>query len=113
MGMSPSERVVQRITDDIRSGRLSLGQKLPSQRELAASYGVAIATMQKALRVLQDTGWVVTRQTIGTFVAANTPAERDEPVTLERLAQEVAALREQVAEEVGTLRERVERMEAD
>jgi GntR family transcriptional regulator len=106
-GAAPFERVAQSIRADIRCGNLSPGDKLPSHRELAATHGVALATAQKALRALQNEGWVVARQSIGVFVS-EARDDRDEPITIGSLAQQVQAL----ASTVGDLRTRLERIES-
>jgi GntR family transcriptional regulator len=93
-GMAPFERVAERIRAEIRRGTLKSGDKLPGNRDLAAKYDVALATAQKALRLLQDEGWVVARASVGVFVKAIP----DEPVTVETLAQQVRELHATVAE---------------
>ena len=93
-GMAPFERVAEVIRAEIRGGTLKAGDKLPVNRDLAATYNVALATAQKALRLLQDEGWVVSRASVGVFVKGIP----DEPVTVEALAQQVRELSATVAE---------------
>jgi DNA-binding GntR family transcriptional regulator len=104
--MAPFEQAAERIRDDIRRGKLKPGDKLPSHRAIAAEYEMALATAQKALRVLADEGWVVARQSIGVFVS-DSPGARTEPVTLATLAQQVGELTEALSD----LRDRVQRIE--
>ena len=40
--------IVQAIRDDIRSGRLSPGDRLPTHRDLADDLGVAVGTVTRA-----------------------------------------------------------------
>ncbi|WP_199430682.1 FadR/GntR family transcriptional regulator [Qaidamihabitans albus] len=47
------ERVVEQIEQAVLSGRLSPGERLPSERELMAQFGVSRSTVREALRVLQ------------------------------------------------------------
>ncbi|MEU0214099.1 GntR family transcriptional regulator [Streptomyces sp. NPDC006265] len=54
----PHEQVAAALRADILSGRLTPGEKLPGQRELAEKYGVAPNTMAQALRVLEEEGLV-------------------------------------------------------
>jgi DNA-binding GntR family transcriptional regulator len=61
--------VAESIRQDIRTGTLRSGDKLPGNRDLAEQHGVALGTAQKALRVLQDGGWVTTTPAVGVFVA--------------------------------------------
>ncbi len=63
------------IADDIRrqitAGALVAGAVLPSEAELAGSYGVSRVTVRKALEVLRDEGQVDSRQGFGWFVAGD------------------------------------------
>jgi GntR family transcriptional regulator len=62
------------IRDDLRSrldaGEWNPGERLPSETELAASYGVARMTIRQAVGALATEGNVVRRQGLGTFAAA-------------------------------------------
>lgn len=75
------------VADDLRAsievGRLKPGDRLPPGRDLAAEYGVAVMTIQKALDVLRREGMVVSQQGRGVFVAAARPQhEADDLATL-------------------------------
>jgi GntR family transcriptional regulator len=63
------------IADDLRrqitSGELVAGAVLPSEAELAGSYGVSRVTVRKALDVLRDEGLVASRQGFGWIVAGD------------------------------------------
>ncbi len=80
----------------IQGGELAAGDRLPAQRELARELGVARPTLQHALRVLQDQGYVETRRGAsgGTFVRAlDRPAE----VWFETVRNDVAELEDILA----------------
>jgi len=47
------ERIVDQIEQAVLSGRLSPGERLPSERELMVQFGVSRSTVREALRVLQ------------------------------------------------------------
>ncbi|MFF2651529.1 GntR family transcriptional regulator [Streptomyces sp. NPDC058045] len=64
----PYMQVAERIRRRILDGDLAEGAKLPAQRELAQSEGVAIATLGRALDHLQVEGYITTSRR-GTFVA--------------------------------------------
>ncbi|WP_344429970.1 GntR family transcriptional regulator [Amycolatopsis minnesotensis] len=103
---APFEQVAERIRLQIRSGELGAGDKLPPHRELADKFSVALGTAQKALRLLQDEGWVEARQSIGVFVRE----DWQEGVT----APDLAAVTRQVNDlsaAVAALAERVQRIE--
>ncbi|GAA3657884.1 hypothetical protein GCM10022267_50020 [Lentzea roselyniae] len=70
VGVAAYQRVVNTIKAAIRGGSLAVGDRLPGNRALADEHGVALGTLQKALKVLQDEGWLVTTPTVGTFVKA-------------------------------------------
>lgn len=62
-------RVADDIEERIKSGELSPGMRLRSERDLAESYGVAFHTIRGAIRVLRERGLVETVHGRGTFVA--------------------------------------------
>lgn len=94
-GVRKIARVADAIRDDIRSNRLEPGQQLGSDRELADKYDVAVGTVRQAISSLQDEGWVVITPSVGKFVTEQQP---EEPVTVERLGQDLAEMRATVAE---------------
>jgi DNA-binding FadR family transcriptional regulator len=67
-----SGAVVERITGEIRSGRLAPGSKLPTEQELMAAMGVSRTVVREAVAALRADGLVQTRQGSGAFVAADT-----------------------------------------
>jgi len=56
------------IKSDLKNGKISINQLLPSKAEFAYMLGVSIGTMQNALRHLEDMGHVESKQCIGTLV---------------------------------------------
>jgi GntR family transcriptional regulator len=67
--------VVDAIRDQIRSGLLKPGGKLPIKRELIAQYSVSGQVIDSAMLILRTTGWVEGRQGKGVYVAASPPIE--------------------------------------
>jgi DNA-binding GntR family transcriptional regulator len=65
------------IRDDLRmrlnAGEWNAGERLPSETELAARYGVARMTVRQAVGALASEGAVVRRQGLGTFAADRRP----------------------------------------
>ena len=51
-GLSATESVRRIIREAIVDGRLSAGDRLPSERDLAAQFGVSRTSVREALRVL-------------------------------------------------------------
>src|SRR5919107_311148 len=71
------ERIADRLSADIRAGRLAPGERLPSERQLARRLEVGRASVREAIGALAVRGVVETRAGSGSFVAAD---------ALERLA---------------------------
>lgn len=62
------EQVVEQVVAGIRVGDLVPGEKLPPVRQLATDLGVAVNTVAKAYRQLEEEGHVETRGRGGTIV---------------------------------------------
>ncbi|MFB6895202.1 GntR family transcriptional regulator [Streptomyces hydrogenans] len=69
---APYEQVASSLSAAIRTRRLGPGEKLPSHKELTELYGFARATIQRALRDLEDEGLVVSRKGSGVYVRNRT-----------------------------------------
>src|SRR6516162_1800865 len=65
------EEVRARLTEAISAGRWRAGEAIPSESALAATFGVAIGTIRKAVDSLVAQQALVRRQGKGTFVAAH------------------------------------------
>jgi GntR family transcriptional regulator len=62
-------QIRESIRKDIHEGRLTIGQKLPPEEELAQQFGVSRMTMRRALNDLVEEGLLYRKQGIGTFVS--------------------------------------------
>jgi DNA-binding GntR family transcriptional regulator len=75
----------EQIADDLRTaikeGRLQPGDRLPTEREHASRYGVAVGTYRQALSVLRQEGWLTTHKRHGTVVLR--PEESPSPEYVE------------------------------
>jgi DNA-binding LacI/PurR family transcriptional regulator len=80
------QRLYDYVLDGIREGRLSAGDRVPSEMELANLFGVSRITSKKALQTLARDGVVERIVGKGSFVAAQLPA-------LERLSSPADARR--------------------
>jgi GntR family phosphonate transport system transcriptional regulator len=58
------------LTADIAEGRYDTGDKLPTEAQLAAKYGVNRHTVRRALAEMSDQGLVHARRGAGVFVAS-------------------------------------------
>ena len=61
-------QLVGQLEQDIASGAMPPGERLPSVRDLAAELGVNPNTVQRALQELEREGLVFTQRTSGRFV---------------------------------------------
>ena len=68
----PFEQLRAQVAARAASGELPAGTRLPTVRALAGELGLAVNTVAKAYRALEDDGVVTTEGRRGTFVAATT-----------------------------------------
>lgn len=68
VGFSKRSRLVEDLTERIRSGRLARGERLPGENQLAASYQVSRGTVRSALSELQRRNLIATETGVGSFV---------------------------------------------
>jgi len=74
---APYVQIIEHYRQQIRDGRLQDGDMLPSGREIAAEFGVSLATAAKVATGLQALGLVTPRPGAGTVVTApRPPADR-------------------------------------
>ncbi|KUM78421.1 TetR/AcrR family transcriptional regulator C-terminal domain-containing protein [Streptomyces curacoi] len=97
-GQPPYLRIVAGIRRRIMDGELSPGDRVPSTRQIAKEWGVALATATKALTTLRLEGLVEARPRTGTVVAETAPARpprrpsppaspSEQELTLERIVR--------------------------
>jgi DNA-binding FadR family transcriptional regulator len=65
---SLSSEVVGRLAEQIMSGKLPVGTKLPSEQEMMRGMGVSRTVVREAVAALRARGLVITRQGAGAFV---------------------------------------------
>jgi len=75
--MTKLSMVSEAIIRHIETGALREGDRLPSEGELAASHGVSVGTVQKALMQLVHSGLITREQGRGTFVSGTRVAPAD------------------------------------
>jgi GntR family transcriptional regulator len=66
-------QIMGQITEALAVGRLKLGEKLPSHRELAEELVIAPLTVKKAYDELESQGFLETQRGRGTFVCLKLP----------------------------------------
>ena len=81
----PGERLAAALSQDILSGELAVGARLPAQRDLAWRLGIGLGTVTKAYALLERRGLLRSVRGSGSFVAA-TEARKGPLVDLSRNA---------------------------
>ena len=83
------EEAVERLLQAIKLGVVAPGERLPSERDLAARLNVSRVTLREAIRALQQAGYVESRRGRygGTFINATLP--RPSKIGIRRLAKEL------------------------
>lgn len=66
-----TQQLVTQITDDITSGRLVPGARLPTEKAMMSATGVSRTVVREAVACLRADGLVVVRQGVGAFVASH------------------------------------------
>ncbi len=71
LGRAPSlaDTLAQRLREEIASGRLQPGEKLPTEHQMSETYGVSRPIVREAVGRLKHDGLVTSRQGAGAFVA--------------------------------------------
>ena len=72
----PYRQIADEVRRRVAAGELGPGDRVPSTRQLARDFGVAIATATKALATLRQEGITVARPGVGTAVAPRATAAR-------------------------------------
>lgn len=87
------EEIVRQVKGMIREGRLTSGDRLPPERELAEKFLVSRTSVREALRALESLGLIESRPGEGTFIREVSVDRLVEP-----LAHVIVSQREAVAE---------------
>ena len=105
--------IADAIADDVRAGRLSIGDRLPPQRQLANRLGIDFTTVARGYTEAQKRGLIASHVGRGTYVCAgarpapaadratrhtqpdlsmNLPPEPDDPLLVERMRSGLEAV---------------------
>jgi DNA-binding FadR family transcriptional regulator len=100
---SASRSVATQIRRGIDNGTYPVDTRLPSYRDLAATFDVAVNTVREAMRLLEQDGRVELRDRSGAYVrAAETPTPVEQ---LRQAGDALATLREQLKGALVTVTE--------
>lgn len=80
--MVSREDLVGILREQIRSGTLKPGDRVPYTSELMATYGVSRSTVYEALRDLTKEGLIRGHQGLGRFVSSPKPEEPSQEFTV-------------------------------
>ncbi len=75
-------QIMNQIKENIRSGELQLGDRLPSERAMAEQLGVSRATVREAIRSMELMGLVICVQGEGNFIPESLENSLIEPLSL-------------------------------
>lgn len=103
----PFEQIKRDVLDQVRTGVLTSGDRLPAIRALASELQLAAGTVARAYKELEEEQVIVTRRGAGTTIAPDAlaaaekavaarpmvPADRVDPQLLELIAAAVATAR--------------------
>lgn len=104
----PYQQVAADIARKIAGDVLKPGERLSSVRALAEEYGTTSATVQRALGVLAEEGWVKRVPNVGLFVrdpedpSESAPTMGDVMAVLDEIQKAVADLQRRVKHLEGT-----------
>jgi GntR family transcriptional repressor for pyruvate dehydrogenase complex len=99
---SAGERVARHLRGLIAAGRLKPGDRLPTERELAAHLGVSRPTVRTALKSMAAMGVLRSRRRAGTFIQSGPPVLDSQPLRM------LAALHEFSSEQMFEARAALE-----
>ena len=64
------QQIIDTFTEQLLLGKLRPGDQIPTEVELAESFGVARNTVREAVKILTAMGVVEIRRPVGTFVCS-------------------------------------------
>ncbi len=71
------QQVYDDVLSEIRSGDLTVDDRLPSEFDMAEQYGVSRDVIRRAKEELAGQGWLIVLQGRGTFIAHPTPSSSE------------------------------------
>lgn len=88
-------QVADNIRSQISSGRLAVGQEIPSTAKLAEQHDVSIGVVRTAVRLLQDEGILIGQPGKAVYVRATPEAAAEDAAALKSVDEQIADLREE------------------
>lgn len=84
--------VTKDIKDKIIDGTLKMGDRLPSEREMADKFGVSRTSIREAIRALEVIGIIESRRGAGNYIVDNFNNSLLQPLSMMFMLQEYSAL---------------------
>lgn len=84
-------RIQRHFLDRIASGELAVGERLPTEMEIARSFGTSRATVQSAMARLVHDGWIEKQAGRGTFVCDSPRSARIDLDAVRSFEEDVAS----------------------
>jgi len=81
------------IDKSLASGKLAKNDLLPRKNALASYLGISIGTVQTAIRLIEDKGYVESKQRIGTFIRDNSQQSTELRKQTSKRDQAIVALK--------------------
>ena len=88
-----SDTIYGQLLEEIMAGRFSVGDRLPTEKQLAQRFSVSRPVVREALQRLQTDGVVIARQGSGTYVQRS-PSQRVAELTSQHSLREVLEVME-------------------
>jgi GntR family transcriptional regulator len=82
-------QIARALEAEIRAGRISPGNRLPTVREIAVTLSVPTSTVQRAMSELAGIGIIVSQGSAGTFVRSDLSGIASVDERTERFARDV------------------------
>lgn len=82
------EQVIEQIKNQIKSGKLKKGDKLPSERDMAELFSVSRTSVREAMRALEVIGLIERKQGAGNYIKTSFDNSLFEPISVMFMLQE-------------------------
>ena len=66
--LTTTEQIINTIISGIRKGSFKVGQRLPSQRDMAELFGVSRTAIRESVKILEGKGIVRSKRGSGIFI---------------------------------------------
>lgn len=76
------KKIVAQIKHNIAIGRLTKGDKLPSERQMRAMFGLSRATIREAIKALNTLGVIECSHGSGNYISSNLSNSLTEPLSI-------------------------------